>query len=85
MTFWRGIWEIDLARGGSFQIETRVIGVVRRYLPIKEGNRVRGSSGVLQEEGKSKGMVAKEIKNKGISSLMRFNISHIGRYLVYNS
>ncbi len=29
-------------------------------IEMKKGNRVRGSAGVRQEEGKSKGMVAKE-------------------------
>ena len=51
-------------------------------IEMKKGNRVRDSAGVRQEEGESKGRVAKERKNKGISSLDE--IQHLSyRYLVY--
>ena len=53
-------------------------------IKMKKVNRVRGNAGIRQEEGKSKLMVAKERKNKRISSLDE--IQHLlYRYLVYNS
>ena len=53
-------------------------------IKMRKVNRVRGNTGVREEEGKSKVMVAKERKNKGIRSLDE--IQHLlYRYLVNNS